>query len=294
MNGVQNTNLQFMQLILHTISQKDIADVPDFAKQVLIQLCELAAKSTDVSRFGATTASILYILKERPFLATQHGIDVLLGTLTTLSSSRAPALPFHEAAFIYARLCQLATAVILLHRKKLGGRMHLVVALLQNMLACLFSPYHYSTAAIAARPEWLKAATSSGADATHILSTDHATAYARILTTLCQPTVSSAISHRGYRMASEALVSETARAKEYAGQYVGYILLLYCTLQLQGKIVGDGPDMGDKLKQGIWAVMETVNIEAMRGMNAGMSKEERVIWSDLYAEWNRVGRSRQG
>jgi hypothetical protein len=38
--------------------------------------------------------------------------------------------------------------------------------------------------------------------------------------------------------------------------------------------------------------MEVVDVEAMRGMNAGMGKGERVVWGSLWAEWQRVGRFR--
>ena len=71
---------------------------------------------------------------------------------------------------------------------------------------------------------------------------------------------------------------------------MGYLLLHYCSLQLAGGSLGGG--VGEKLKGGLWAVMEVVDLEAMRGMNAGMGRGERVIWGALYGEWGRVGRFR--
>lgn len=154
--------------------------------------------------------------------------------------------------------------------------MHLLIVLLQNLMTCLFTPHRYQTNST--RPPWLPSTTALDPEAT--------TAYTRVLTTLCSPTVSSTTRH-----SSTSLIDETKKAKQYAGQYVSYLLLHYCTLQLQMQM-GGGPTVGEKLKQGLWAVMEVVDVEAMRGMNAGMGRAERVVWGGLWGEWQRVGRFR--
>jgi len=217
------------------------------------------------------------ILLKKPFLVTQHGIDTLLGTLATLTSPQAPAYPSDHADFIYTSICQLTTSIVLLHRRRLGGRMHLVVALLQNLMTCLFTPHRYQTTST--RPAWLSN------DAT--LGIDSATSYTRVITTLCEPTVSSTTRHHS----SGSLVDENKKAKEYAGQYVSYLLLHYCSLQLQfGGGLGQGVE--DRLKLGLWAIMGVVDLDAMRGMNAGMGRSERVVWGALWSEWQRVGKFR--
>jgi len=114
----------------------------------------------------------------------------------------------------------------------------------------------------------------------------HASAYARILTTLSSPTVSSTSSRR--HNTDLSLVDETKKARVYAGQYVPYILMHYCNLQLQG---GLSVESRDKLKTGLWSCMDIVDLECMRGMNAGMGKDERVLWGTLYSEWKRFGES---
>jgi hypothetical protein len=264
-------HLQMLQVLLKHTSLPEMAE-QEAAKQIFVKLCNVLDGGSDIGQFGAAMSCLSTILRTKTFLVTQHGIDTLISTLTTLSSPHAPTLPTKHADFVYTRLCTLTTSILLLHRRRLGGRMHLLVALLQNLMTCLFTPHRYVT--ISPLPPWRLPSTALLAEAT--------TSYTRILTTLVSPTASS--THTGH---TSALVSETKKAKEYAGQYAPYLLLHYCSLQLNSASGG-----GEKLKMGLWAVMEVVDVEAMRGMNAGMGKGERVIWGSLWSEWQRVGRFR--
>lgn len=273
----QHQHLQLLGVVLKKLSPEDVSGL-EAEKQFLIHLCKVMDGATAIGQFGAATACVSFMLRQKTFLVGQHAFDTLLSTISTLCSTQAPALPREHSGFIFDRLCQLTTTLILLHRRRIGGRMHLLVSLIQNLMSCLFNPHRYQVSALSAQPSWLSS-----------LTVNHAVAYTRVLTTLCSPTVSSTHSHRGPRMADAGLVDEAKRAKEYAGQYVSYVLLHYCTLQLQGSVT---PEIGEKLKIGLWAMMEVVDIEAMRGMNAGMGREERVVWGALYAEWNRTGRFR--
>ncbi|KIV99441.1 hypothetical protein, variant [Verruconis gallopava] len=270
--------LQLLHIVIKHLSPDEVSDL-DARKQILVQVCRILAQTNDIKQFGSAIGCISTILRLKTFLVTQQGIDTLLQTLTTISSSQSPHLPVDCAGVIYSRLCQVATSIILLHRRRLGGRMHLIVGLLQNLLSCLYTPHRYEVLAATTRPAWLQGA--------KVLGVDAANSFTRVVTTLCSPTVSSTVSHRGFKMTDIGLVDETKKAKEYAGQYVSYILLHYCTLQLQGSTPSE---VAEKLKIGLWAIMEVVNIETMRGMNAGMGREERIVWGALFAEWNRLGR----
>lgn len=267
-------HLQMLGVLLKQLEPDEVSE-QESAKRILLQVCKVLLKSWQIGQFGTAMSCITTIILKKTFLVTQHGIDTLLNTLTTLSSPQAPSLPTEHAEFIYTRICQLVTSVILLHRRRLGGRMHLLVALLQNLMTCLFTPNRYQTSST--RPTWISNSVTFGVEA--------AIAYTRVITTLCEPTVSST---KGY-YSSSSLVDENKKAKEYAGQYVSYLLLHYCSLQLQ---VGGGlgPGLGEKLRQAMWVIMSVVDLDAMRGMNAGMGKGERVIWGSLWGEWQRVGK----
>jgi hypothetical protein len=167
-----------------------------------------------------------------------------------------------------------------LHRKHLGGRFHILVPLLQALLTCLFIPHSRSTT-LGSRspPPWLSQKPG-------ILDAEHAIAYTRILTTLTQPTVSSTASHSRPNT-NLMLTDETRRARQYAAQFVPYILLHFCTMQLVGKM---STEVRRGLMPGIWACIEAVPQEALRGMNSGMGRDEREIWGALWAEWVRTSR----
>ena len=192
-------------------------------------------------------------------------------------SPRSVLKAAEHGGLIYLRLCQTTNSVILLHRKNLGGRFHILLPLLQKLLACLFLP-HAHTALSSTRPAWLSSRNP-------LLTTEHATAFTRILTTLCSPTVSSASTHR--RRAAADLVDETKKVRAYTGQYVPQLLTYYCCLQLSGKL---SADVKDALRPGLWAMMDVVDMNMMRVMNAGMGKDERALWGTLYGEWKRFGK----
>jgi len=97
--------------------------------------------------------------------------------------------------------------------------------------------------------------------------------------------VSSASTYR--RRAAADLVDETKKARAYAGQYVPQLLTYYCCLQLNGKL---SADVKDALRPGLWTMMDVVDMNTMRAMNAGMGKDERALWGSLYGEWKRFGK----
>lgn len=266
-------NLRMLHVLIESLSTDDRL-VFENHDNILVELCRISASTEYIGHFAAATSCINMIVRTKPWLAGQHGIETLLKTLASHASSQARPLHSKHAGFIFQRLCQITTSVVLLHRRKLGGRMHLIVSLLQSLMTCLFNPHRYGSSQVSL-PPWLSK---------ERLGVEHVTVYTRVLTTLCSPTVSS--TNRRYG-ANNDLVDEVKKAKEYAGQYVSYVLLHYCTLQLQASIPAE---MREKLKPGLWSMMEVVDIEAMRGMNAGMGRDERVIWGSIYGEWMRFGR----
>lgn len=170
--------------------------------------------------------------------------------------------------------------LILLHRTKLGGRFHLVMSLLQSLLIGLFTPNsRHSTSFIASLPPWLASGRAR-------LTPAHATSYARVLSTLCSPTVSSVTSRKRHGSTAE-LTDATKKAKAYAGQHVQTIVSQYCSCMLQGRLT---PEMRSALIPGLFACLDVMDMEAMRAMNAAMDASSRAIWRSLYGEWNKFGK----
>jgi nucleolar pre-ribosomal-associated protein 2 len=274
-----SSHVQMVHFLIKSLTQEETALSHDLSA-CLGKLCNQLRISTDAAMFGACMDCINTILRTKQWLVNQYGIDTLLKALTTILSPRPGRFRAdkHQSGFIYQRLCQTTTNILLLHRKRTGGRFHLLVPLLQNFLSCLFTPHSGSTSSL---PPWIHGSAST-------LTTSHATFYTRILTTLSSPTSSSTALK--WHNTAPNLVDEIKKAKLYAGQYVPYILMHYCSLQLSGSI---GVEVRDALKSGIWSLMDVVDMEGMRGMNAGMGRDERVMWGSLYVEWNKYGRGKE-
>ncbi|KAK5151901.1 hypothetical protein LTR04_006519, partial [Oleoguttula sp. CCFEE 6159] len=221
---------------------------------LLNRLCQQLVAVDSKEGFLSLTSCIATILREKQFIVTQWGIDTLVSTLTITASRCGPSLSADHAGHTFKQLCSLAQSLISLHRTKLGGRFHLLVPLLQNLLKCLFTPDARSSTHTL--PPWLSPKVET-------LGPEHAAAYARILTTLCSPTVSS-VSHSRKRQRNNAdLTDETKKARAYAGQYVQYVLTEYCACQLRGRL---GEGVREKLIPGLWAMLDVIGKDGIKAM----------------------------
>lgn len=210
---------------------------------------------------------------------SQHGVDGILGAFTQTCTRSSPQLDPACAPTMYSRLCEASHDLVMLHRKQLRGRFHMLLPLLQVLLACLFTPESLQSKAAASQPKWLD-------PRRELLTTKHALLYSRLLETICSPSVSSAMSgkHRGKR-ASASLTDETKAVRKYAGQYVQGVILQFCSGQLSGRM---SPEMRSAILPGMYACIDVVEMDALRAMNAGMDSGMRAVWKGLYGEWKRA------
>jgi nucleolar pre-ribosomal-associated protein 2 len=210
-------------------------------------------------------------------MVSQYGVETVFDALGVISAPGSHQYLQGHAPKVYLRLCQITNAILSFHRKNISGRMHLLVPFIQTLMNPLFIMHANSKPAVFQKsPSWLS-------NRIHDLDATHATAFSRIILTLTQPTVSSSLTHyRSYN--NPLLIDETRRARQYAAQFVPYILAHFCGLHLIGRL---SPEIRKALLPGIWACIEAVPREGLRGMNAGMGREDRAIWSALWAEWSR-------
>jgi nucleolar pre-ribosomal-associated protein 2 len=223
-----------------------------------------------------------------------------------MASSHAPRLPPNFAGFVYARLCALVSALLTVHRIRLRGRYHLVLTVLQGLLRCLFVPHATKgssaestmPATEALRPPWLgsgtfgPAAAAAAAAAAHnkssSLGAGQATAYAGLLTALCDPTVSSvAGGARQHKLSKPDLTPATDRARRQAGQYLPYLLTEYAQWQLHSRLL---PDVRAALLPGLYAIFAAAGPEMLRKVNASMDAASQEIFKTLYHDYQRFGR----
>ncbi|KAL8669777.1 MAG: hypothetical protein Q9168_005639, partial [Polycauliona sp. 1 TL-2023] len=74
----------------------------------------------------------------------------------------------------YLALCRVFSTILAFHRKRLGGRYHLILLVLQSLLRPLFIPFQ----------------PSASSSTTQTYTSTHAKAYARLLLQLADPPLS--------------------------------------------------------------------------------------------------------
>jgi nucleolar pre-ribosomal-associated protein 2 len=194
-------------------------------------------------------------------------------------------MPTNGPSAIYQRLCSLTSVLLTRFRKRLGGRYHLLLPVLQGLLRCLFRPIPIPVSSKQPQlhhhqPPWLLVST------TEPLASKSATQYTRLLTSLCDPTASSVSSSRH----RARLTDDTKKAKSIAGQYMQYLIMEYARCQLQGQLP---PEVKTALMPGLYAVLDVIPRDLMRGMNAAMDSSSRAIFKGLYEDYQRFGRWNQ-
>ena len=194
-----------------------------------------------------------------------------------MCSRRGPNIRSSQAGKIYLHLCHLLQAILTSHRLKLEGHFHLVVQCLASLLRCLFTPLPYSNSSskLFSPPPWLPATSPQ-------LNNPHAAAFTRLLTLICNPSVSSVT-----RSQHNALTSATDKAKRMAGQHMQYVLMAYIRLQLEMKML---PTVKEQLIPGIYALFDTTTPELRRAINEGLDGSGRAMFRILYTDYNKFGK----
>ena len=208
---------------------------------------------------------------------SQWGVETTLACIVFMTSSHSPRLSPRYSGFIYIRLCGLMNGILTVHRLKLRGRFHLIIPVLQGLLRCLFIPQtwvHASSANVHALPSWLPPTGSLGVP--------HATAYARLLTTTCDPSVST-VTRRKHQSHQE-LTPATDKARKVAGQFLPYVLMEYAQCRLHSNIL---PEVKAALLPGLHAILDSTNQETLRMVNAAMDASSRAIFKTLYQDYKR-------
>jgi nucleolar pre-ribosomal-associated protein 2 len=69
-----------------------------------------------------------------------------------------------------------------------------------------------------------------------------------------------------------------------------YLVMEYARCQLQGQLP---PEVKTALMPGLYAVLDVMPQDLMRGMNAAMDSSSRAIFKGLYEDYQRFGRWNQ-
>jgi len=248
--------------------------------QLGLDLTDALPKSTSIIQFCLIAECLSLLLRVHTRSLGQCNVDDVLTSIGSCASKAGPHISPECAPTIYTRLCRLMGLVLGLQRLKIGGRFHLVVKAMQRLLACLFanSPKRSRSAksqANLSQPFWLSP-----------LSASHTTHYTRLLTSLCDPTVSAVIRPQS-GASREALTDETKKAKRIAGQYLQYVITAYSKFSLKASLA---PEVKAALMPGLYAALDVMSKESMRALNAALDVSGRAVFKSLYDDYVKFGK----
>jgi nucleolar pre-ribosomal-associated protein 2 len=109
--------------------------------------------------------------------------------------------------------------------------------------------------------------------------------YARLLTSICDPSVS--VVTRSKKRAQQELNDETKRARDIAGQHLQYLVMEFCQCQLQGRME---PEVRKALNPGLYAIFDAMGQDVRRTINAALDVKGRGIYKMLFEDYRRFGR----
>lgn len=259
---------------------------------LLTSLADSLFRCTSIESFCLATECIDLVLRMHPRCVLQWNVDNLLAAVSVCTSRSGPPIPREFAGTVYTRLTRLLGTLFGLYRKKLSGRFHLILPPLQRLLRCLFTRDSRATSSTTTTttkssplaselPPWL-----GNMDETP-LHADHAGQFCRLLTSLCDPTVSAVQLQPRGAGATGGLSDSTKKVKSLAGQYLQYVLTDYAGAQLRGHL---SPATKAALLPGLYSVLDVMSRSTMRAMNAGMDSSRRAMFKGLYDDYVRFGR----
>lgn len=208
-------------------------------------------------------------------IISQWHIDSTLVAIAKTSSHIASVDHDRHAGLIFFSLCKLFNYLLVEYRIRINGRYQLILPALQSLLQNLFVSYSKNEASV-------RTATSPSK-----VGRAHAAAYGRLLTTICNPTV-SAVTRPRKRLRPE-LNDERKKARDIAGQHLQYLIMEFCNNQLKGRLE---PEIKAALTPGLYAIFDVMAPGVMRAINAAMDSSSQSIYKALYEDYRRSRRWR--
>jgi len=274
--------------------------------------CDLAATATRVpvllnilndcileTVFNAAVQSLKALVKDKTksqegAVLNQYTIECLLSTLHKICSPSSSMRDTSHGGFLYNDVCQILRSTLQFHRPSLGGRLHIVIPLLKQLMACFFTPSKVmgrnkgQARRTFQHPPWLHQESKP-------LLAKHAPPFVRLITLLCNPPQSTL---PGYRAGSDQprLTDAVREARLHVSEFVPTLVHAYVHFQLHGVL---GAGVKDALTPAIYAMFDVMDMAAPEdariiALGASMGKAELALLRKDHGEWKRFGRWRGG
>ncbi|KAJ9630055.1 hypothetical protein H2204_008710 [Knufia peltigerae] len=277
-----------------------ISQSPRLANELTCIASLDASKCHDMAGLFLSLENCKVVLQTYPLLINQSALDKVLISICMFGTSTLVSLPDTvdleqdsqpHPVHIFDQCCAIIGIILGRYRRRISDRYHLLLPALQMLMRCLFWPgletirnrrYHNLANSLnifhETLPQWLQGCAES-------LPPSSAEKLARLFSTICNPSVSAARSAK--KGGHNELNDETKRAKQLAGQHMQYIVVEYARCTLDGQIL---PSVKDRLMPGMYAVLDSMDKELLRAVNAGMDPSSRAIFKNLYDDWSRFGK----
>ncbi|KAL5042549.1 hypothetical protein BDW71DRAFT_189920 [Aspergillus fruticulosus] len=261
----------------------------DLAKELSLvcnEITEALPRSKSLEQFVLATECLDVLLRSHPRCVSQWNADSILACIATCASKDGPRIRSDACGVVYIRLCRIMGLLVGLHRQKLGGRFHLVLPAMQRLLHCLFARARKRNGLGKAdmghgkQPYWLSQ-----------LHAAHAVHFTRLLTSLCDPTVSAVSRPTAWGAGYEGLTDQTKKAKQIAGQYLHYLIMDYAQSSLRSNLQ---PEVKAALMPGLYSVLDVMSRDTMRALSAGLDISGRAMFKALYDDYMKFGKWNKG
>ncbi|KAI9826457.1 MAG: hypothetical protein M1826_006666 [Phylliscum demangeonii] len=286
------------------------ADARKALSRIYGRLCHQLQRCHRMREFRLLMDCMELILSTRSRALSQWNVEATMAAIVYLTSSRAPPLaPGRHAEYIYSRLCGLMHGLLVLHRLSLNGRFHLVILTLQSLLRCLFTPPPLPRGRFRL-PGWVVGGGVGGQH--HALAAPAARAYARLVSTVCEPPLSSVTRRRRGRPAPHSTSASASashppdltpaidKARRLAGQHLPALLMEYIHCRLRAHhltgtttAAADDSKVALLLRPAMYAVMDLLRPATMGMINDAMDASGRALFKALYRDYGRFRRGNQ-
>ncbi|KAH8698459.1 Urb2/Npa2 family-domain-containing protein [Talaromyces proteolyticus] len=282
------------RLMVAGLAVSCLDDIPEKGSAEARELSFLCTALTDtiqdsqaIEQFSLAAECLDILLRLHPRGVSQYNIDKCLSTVSK-TMSKLSSLDVNEvspefASTVYTRFCRLMGTLFGLYRQQLGGRFHILTPALQALLKALFAP---------SRKRKRDAGSSRLSPMHRALGIPHAVMFSRLLSSLCDPTVSAVSRPTRGGASRDGLIDQTKTAKLKAGQHLRIIIESYAQHMLDSPI---SAEMKAALLPGLYAVLDAMPTDTKRALNASMDVSSRAIFKTLhddyisFGKWNNKG-----
>ena len=186
-----------------------------------------------------------------------------------------------SASSLYEEFCGLLDIIFRLHLRKLQGRYHLVLPVLQVLLGRLFIRYERQQTSRKRATDRVRGWMFSR----QTLRRASAHAFSSLLYALCEPSTQAASGASHY--STPQLTPAKDKLRSIAGQHLSTLLITYSHCQLEGRLESE---IKDSLMPGLYVVFSVTNKETLLALSAAMDNSSRSIFKNLYSDYRRFGK----